>query len=424
MKLLQRLRNNYLIDTFINLKGNPKYCISTEPLWYIPYNLFIPFATLYMYKLGVNDSQIGLILSIGMVVQVIAALVGGVLTDKLGRRFTTVLFDTISWSLPCLVWAFAQNFWWFLVAALLNATFQITNNSWACLLVEDCDKRVIVTVYSCIQMCGLFAVFLAPISTLLVGIFDVVPVMRGLYIFSAISMTAKFLILYFWGNETEQGRIRMRETKHVPFYKLLGGYKDVLIKLLRSPRMLLVLAVMLAYSVTNTVTQNFFGLYATQNLLIDDKYLAVFPMIQAFIMLIFILALQSKLNRLPFKPVMTVGYLLFILSHVILIFAPVQSIGALLLYTLVEACSLACIVPRKEGLSAIFVDEQERARVSALLYMLSIGITAPFGWVIGLLSSVNRVLPFVFNIVIFTAALFMIRLSKEVRLLDKENIHH
>lgn len=424
MKLLKRLRNNYLVDTFMNLKGNPKYCISTEPLWFIPYNLYIPFATLYMYQLGVNDSQIGLLLTIGMILQVVASFLGGVLTDKLGRRFTTVLFDILSWSLPCLVWAFAQNFWWFLAATMLNSMWQITNNSWSCLLVEDCDKRVIVTVYSCIQMCGLFAVFLAPISTFLVGAFDVIPVMRGLYIFSFLSMTAKFLILYFWGHETEQGRIRMRETKHVPFRKLLHGYKDVLVKLLRSKQMLLVLAVMLAYNICNTVTLNFFGLYATQDLLIDEKYLAVFPMIRSVIMLIFILAVQSKLNRLPFKPVMTVGYSLFILSHVILIFAPEKSMGALLLYTLLEACSLACIVPRKDGLSAIFIDEKERARVSALLYMLSIGITAPFGWIVGLLSSTNRALPFVLNIVIFALALLLVRTSKEVRLLDKENIHH
>ena len=65
----------------------------------IPYNLITPFATLYMYTLGVTDVQIGLILSVTMVVQVIIAFLGGILTDKLGRKFTTMLGDFFGWAI-------------------------------------------------------------------------------------------------------------------------------------------------------------------------------------------------------------------------------------------------------------------------------------------------------------------------------------
>ena len=41
-----------------------------DRLWGIPYNLISPFATLYMYTQGITDLQIGLILSITMVVPV------------------------------------------------------------------------------------------------------------------------------------------------------------------------------------------------------------------------------------------------------------------------------------------------------------------------------------------------------------------
>ena len=46
---LPRLKSNEMIQSFIHLKGNPKACVCTEPLWYIPYNLFIPFATCLLY---------------------------------------------------------------------------------------------------------------------------------------------------------------------------------------------------------------------------------------------------------------------------------------------------------------------------------------------------------------------------------------
>ncbi len=425
MKFWKSVRNHYLVDTFLNLKGNSRYCIDTEPLWFIPYSLYIPFATIYMYRLGVTDSQIGLLLTIGMFMQVIASFFGGVLTDKLGRRVTTVIFDLISWSVPCLIWAFAQNFWWFVAATLLNSMWQITNNSWSCLLVEDCDKRYIVTIYSFIQICSLLSVFFAPISSLLVDTFDVVPVMRGLYIFSFISMTIKFLILFFKGHETEQGYRRMQETKGVSIFKLAGGYKSIFLKIIQSKQMLLVLAVMLCHSITNnTVTQTFFGLYATEQLGIGEEFLAIFPMIRSAIMLVFIFALQATINKLPFRPVMTVGYLLFIGANVLLVFAPPQSLEALFLYTILEGCALACVVPRKDSIGAIFIDQQERSRASALLYMLSIGLTAPFGWIAGLLSEANRSLPFVLNVTVFVCALLLILFSKEITKLDQKNIHH
>ena len=83
-----------------NLKGNPRICILIEPLWSIPYNLYLPYATVFMYALGIRDAQIGFLLSIGMVFQVAASFAGGVITDKLGRRLTTVIFDITSWSIP------------------------------------------------------------------------------------------------------------------------------------------------------------------------------------------------------------------------------------------------------------------------------------------------------------------------------------
>ncbi len=59
-----------------------------------------------MYSLGVKDAQIGLIASMGMVMQILCSLLGGVITDKLGRRLTTLIFDLISWGGATLVWAF------------------------------------------------------------------------------------------------------------------------------------------------------------------------------------------------------------------------------------------------------------------------------------------------------------------------------
>lgn len=72
---MQKLRNHVLAQTFRELKGNPKWSICTEPLWFIPYSLFMPFQTLYMRKLGLSSVEIGTTVTVGFILQMFCALI-------------------------------------------------------------------------------------------------------------------------------------------------------------------------------------------------------------------------------------------------------------------------------------------------------------------------------------------------------------
>ena len=146
--MTKRIREHPLVDVLVRNKGNPRTLVLIEPLWGIPYNLIAPFATLYMYTQGITDVQIGLITSIAMVVQVLCSFFGGILTDKLGRKYTTMMGDFFGWAVACLIWAVSQNFWLFLLAAILNSFEQINQTAWYCLLIEDADKRDLVNLYA------------------------------------------------------------------------------------------------------------------------------------------------------------------------------------------------------------------------------------------------------------------------------------
>ncbi|MDL2319247.1 MFS transporter, partial [Eubacteriales bacterium OttesenSCG-928-A19] len=158
-----------MIQDLQNLRGNPKACVLTEPLWGIPHSLYVPFVSVYMLALGLTDVQIGLIASLTLLIRACTAVISGTVTDKLGRKRTTIIFDILSWSVPCLMWAVAQNVWWFYIAALFNGLWQMTENSWTCLLVEDAEKSKMVNIYSWIYVAGQLSVFFAPLSGLLVG---------------------------------------------------------------------------------------------------------------------------------------------------------------------------------------------------------------------------------------------------------------
>lgn len=396
------MKNHSLFTTLRSLTGNPRACVYTEPLWGIPFNLYAPYISIYMIAIGLTDKQIGLIVSISGGFQVLLALLSGVVTDKLGRRLTTLIFDILSWSVPALISAVAQNFWYFLAAGIINSVWRITHNSWSCLLVEDAEESQLVDIYTWIYIANQIVGFIAPLAGIMVGIFSLVPTMRGLYIFAAIMFTIKAVVTYQMTHETKQGVIRMHETHHQSVFSVLGEYKGVFQSLIHSPKTLYTAGILLVISISTLISGSFWGIIVTEKLHIPPQNLALFPFAKTIIMLIFFFLVMPLINRTHFKLPMTIGFIGFLISQILLITASDKGYFILLVSVLLEACSYAAVSPLVDKLMVLTVDPRERARIQSILYVGIILLTSPFGWIAGTLSERNKDLPFVLNIILFT----------------------
>ena len=412
-KRLGRLKYHPLIQVLGRNKGNPRTLVLIEPLWGIPYNLIAPFATLYMYTQGVTDVQIGLILSITMVVQVCFSFFAGILADKLGRKTTTMMGDFFGWGLACLVWAASQNFWLFLLAALLNCFEQINQTAWYCLLIEDADQRDLVGLYTWINIGGLVAIFFAPISGMLVSANSVVPVVRVLYLLFALTMMTKCFITYKFCHETRQGQARKAETKGVSPFRMLGEYRQLIPMLLKNRAVVKAVAVSVLLYIANVVNTNFFSLYVTQRLGLSDNYLALFPILNAGVMLVFMVGIQHKLNALKFRAPLWAGLALYAVGALVLLLSPVGGLGFVLLNVFLTAVAASLVNPRKDALLQLNLDPQERARLNALIMASTVALSSPFGYLAGWLSSMDRRLPFGFMILLFLLAMAVVGRIKE-----------
>ena len=373
-----------------------------------------------MLALGLTDSQVGLIASIGLVFQVFTALLSGAITDKLGRRRATFIFDILSWSVPTLIWAIAQNFYYFLAAAIVNSLWRITMNSWSCLLVEDTDPELLVDVYSWIYISGQVVAFFAPIAGLLINQFSLVPTVRGLFFFAFIMMTIKFWATNVLTTETRQGRIRMEETRHQSLPAMLAEYRDVLGQILSAPPTLVTMGLMLVVSIFHTVNSSFWAILATEHIHIPNQHLAIFPFARSSIMLLFFFLVMPRLRGLHFRNPMLVGYALFIGAQFLLINVPEKNYPLLLLSVIAESCALPLTGTLMDKMVVVTVDPRERARILAILYVVVIVFTSPFGWVAGKLSESNRILPFVLNLVVLAIGALLVllagRLAKKAQL--------
>ncbi len=403
-----------LFDTLRNLTGNVRACVLTEPMWGIPFNLVLPYASVYMLALGLNDLQIGMIASLGSFVQIFFALISGAITDKYGRRLTTAVSDLLSWGAAALIWAVAQDIRFFIVAAIINAMWRIPANSWTCLLVEDADENQLVHIWTWIYIAGLLSAFFAPLAGLLIGAIELVPAVRILYAFAFVSMSMKAWVLYRYSTETDQGLNRMKEARNQKIFLLLRGYWDVFKKVLHTPKTLIALGIMTVMSVFLLVNNTFWAILVTERLNIPAEHIAIYPFARSALLLVLYFVLIQRLNVRRFRNPMLIGYGGFILSQVILVIMPPGNYLLLLVSVLIEAFSLAVYRPLHDSLIIISVDKVERARINAIMAVVVLCLTSPFGWIAGQLSEINRILPFILNIVLFVVGLILVFLAWRV----------
>lgn len=401
--------NHPLFRTLRELKGNPRVAVLTEMMFGIPYNLFAPFFSVYMLALGVTDQQIGTIASLGLVVQVFSALLSGVIVDKYGRRLTLFISDILSWSIPCLIWAVAQDVRYFIAAALLSSLWRISHTAWTCLMVEDAEERHLVHIWTWVMLFAVCSAFFAPLGGWLVGRVGLIPAVRGLFVFGFILLTAKFVVLYVYSHETERGKQRMAETRSRSLFSLLKEYRSVFGVLLRSRTILAALSLMVITSIYSTVNGSFWGVLFTTKLGFTEAEISTYVALRSIIMTICFFLLGSRLTDLTrFRLPLWLGFAAYFFSQLLLVSMPPRAVLLLVVSVALEAVAFSLVIPMTESLLALTLESEERARISALVYVSLIVMISPFGWIAGQLSAIDRALPFTLNMGLFALGFVLV----------------
>ena len=390
-----------LFRTLIDLRGNPRACVYTEPMWGLSMNLCLPYATVYMLTFGISDVQVGIITSIYMFSQMIFAFLSGAIIDKMGRRKSTMVFDFLAWSLPCLIWASSQGFWFFVGAAILNGTMKVTTVSWDCLLVEDAPRDKITHIYSWIMIAANLSALFAPISSILVAKLTLAPAIRILYINAFVIMTVKLIILYKLSTETAVGKIRREATRDMSWGEMLYGYKSSLRKILASRGTKFAIIISILVEIVVMIGMTFWQIIASRHIGIPDTLLPIFPMAKSIISIILFFAVISHIEQTKLKWPLFGGFFSVIVSCLLLISIKNASVWGYVILSislLFEAMGIAVLSTLRESLVAIHVEPAERSGIMALLQTTVMLVSVPFGYIGGLLSDISRILPFVLSI--------------------------
>ncbi|TXR56780.1 MFS transporter [Quadrisphaera setariae] len=184
---------------------NARVAIATEGLWALFGTPALFYVAVYMTTGGLSAAQAGLLISVGTYLGCVWQLFAGAITDRWGRRWTTTVFDLLSWVLPMLVWACAQDVWWFLAGWVLNSAAKVVGVSFGLLAVEDSPEHVRARIFAALKLIALLAGLFVPLVGLAITRWGPETAFRWLFGIGGVSMLAHVVVRHVLVRETRAG---------------------------------------------------------------------------------------------------------------------------------------------------------------------------------------------------------------------------
>lgn len=406
MKQSSRFKNYIKFRVMGGLTDNAFTCAIIEPLWAVSFGMIFFYLALYMKALGISEVEMGYINSYGAVLAAITAFLAGPITDKLGRKKTTLYFDLISWSAAMAIWAVSQNFWFFLLAATLNSFAKIPVTSWTCLAIEEASTAKRAVFFSLITIIGLGSGIFTPITGLLIDRYGTIMPMRFLFAIGCISMTSMFFIRNRNVKETEIGKRLMQMHSSVSFKDKCLDYVQAM-KYMVNNKLTLITLIIVLLTNFQSAFQFFLVLYLKNQIGLSVAMTSLIPGLAAVINLIIYFVFIPKLIKKSESRNLTFGITLSLIGTGLFLFVIKGGYILLIISTIFTAAGNLIMVTFRDTLWNNVIGEGERAKIfSACQGLISI-ISIPSGIIVGYLYQGRPIFPFVASFLIFAVTLIL-----------------
>jgi MFS family permease len=381
-----------IFQSFRILKGNTRVSVLFEPLWGIPYVLYSFYLGLYMKGSGITDEQIGFLISIGCIASVVFSMLGGVITDALGRRRTTVIFDLIAWPVGVAIYMISKEFWMFALAQVVNSTVKIVAVSWNMMVVEDADREQQVAAYNLLNAINIASGILTPVAGILIKHFGIIGGERILLGLAVVSMATMVIARHFQYHETKVGRQILKEREEATIKELfqidLGFWDNI------TGRPLVMLALGLsvlfnAYVPIGTYSSLYYAPFLTGVLKLDKAAIAVMGGINAGVILAVYLLLIPRLAWVNQFFVMIVGIGLQVIALGMLITIQPGGFGITAVTVAFFALGFGMAKPFIDSVLATVTRGKERAGIYAFYNTAVSLLSAGMGIASGYLYRIN-----------------------------------
>lgn len=407
------IKKENIVSSYRLLKGNTKVTVLCEILYGIPYNLFNFYLSLYMKELGVTDMQIGYLISIGFVFSIIFSIYGGFITDNLGRKKTTLIFDFIAWPISVIIYLFSNNFWMFALATIANSVVRIVSVSWNLMFIEDADSKQRHAAYNLLNIINISAGIIIPSAGIFVSKMGMVKAERIFLLIAAVSMSVMILVRNHFYTETRTGQEILNNKKKGS--RSSGGirlfYAGVLHALKSDSQVLMAFLVLVLYGIFVPIggySSLYFAPYMTERMQIDASLVSILGgaySVTTLIIFVFINPILAGLNRIK---TIVVGLAIQIFACILYITVPAGNLYIAVLCVICYASGFSIFRPLIDSLFADSTEGHLRAGYYSLLNTVCCTLTAIMGAFSGYLYEFDKRSIYVVSVILLLACLVII----------------
>jgi len=402
---------------FKDLPGNARSCIMAEPLWAFFGPMVIYFMPLYQKQLGLDAVQMGLVNSIAIASGLFFYAFAAPITNKLGRRKTSLFFDLVSWTFPMIVWAFSRNFIWFVIAAISNSVVRIVIVSWNMLITEDADDQQRTTIFSWINVIGTFGGFATFAGGMIIERFGIIPSMRGIFWVGAAMMTLMFFLRYVGTRETAVGEYLKEKTRDKSLFSLVGQQLPKAGQALRDPFFVKMTGI---YFIGNAILSiDFFRiLYLKEQKLLSSFVISAVPALSAFASIVVFFLILPRQKKLKNHDHLANSFLFCMAAQVLFILMPKGSTLSVVFIFPSLQVSFALFQTYRDTVFMNGTESEHKSERFSLIQGLMMLLCIPMGWLAGLLYSISPHYPFILASCLYAAGFL---LAKSLRIHETSN---
>lgn len=420
MHSLKTAGTDNIFSSFKILKGNTRVSVMCEPLWGIPFVLFNFYLSLYMKELGVTDKQLGYLISLGYVAGTFFSLISGAVTDRLGRKKTTFIFDFISWPVAVIIYFISNNFAMFALATFANSFNRIVGVSWNLMVIEDADNEQRVAAFNLLNIINIASGVIIPLAGILVSVYGVVVSERIFLIYAALSMLIMIILRNHFYKETSVGKYILDEWKKNPTrfslkniipIKAARMFKD-------NPKTVIVAMVYILFYIyipLGTFNSLYFAPFMTEVLVLSKSSISILGGVYSGVMLVVFVFIIPLISRMSHTKNMLLGIGVQAVSLIMLILIPAGSIIAAIISIALYAVGFGVFRPFVDSMLAEVSGGTERAGIYSMVATITSLITALIGFVSGSIYILNPRLIYIASIIILAFSMLLLAVYRSLK---------
>jgi MFS family permease len=403
-----------IFKAFKTLKGNTRISVIFEPMFGIPFALFNFYLSLYMKSQGISNKQIGYLIAINFIFSAVFSLFGGVISDHLGRKKATLIFDFISWPLALLLYAISNSFWMFAIGMFMTSFGKIVAVSWNLMVVEDADHKQRVAAYNMLNIINLSTGVITPIAGILVATIGISSAERIFLIFAAISMSTMILLRNHFYVETKVGQEILDSKVKFNIREIFknGIYAGAIQAIFKRKEILLLLSVYVLFTVyapIGTFFSLYYAPYMNEVLGIQKSALSILGGVNSAVMLIVFAFVIPVISRFNLVLNMIIGTIVQAAALFMLIVIPKNNFTITIFCVVTFAVGFSLFRAFNDSILAEVTDGKERAGIYSMLNTVISILSALAGLASGYLYAYNPRSIYVLSIgILLISCIFLI----------------